>query len=72
MVITFKSHPHDMTSIERYVDQKSISFIRDVTYALRRLNECSSSMYEPRRSKIGSPKEIVEECTYLRINWAIF
>ena len=39
--------------IERYVGQSSIAFIRDVAYAWRRMNECRSSMYEPRRSKIG-------------------
>ena len=28
------------------------------------MNECHSSVYEPRCSKIGSSKEIVDECKY--------
>ena len=32
-----------------------------------RVNKCRSWVYEPRRSKIGSYKEIVGECKYNRI-----
>ena len=32
MVIMFKSHLHDMTSIERYVGQSTISFFRYIAY----------------------------------------
>ena len=32
------------------------------------MNECHSWVYEPRRSKKGSSKEIVGECKYIRIN----
>ena len=32
------------------------------------MNECRSWVYEPRRSKIGSSKEIVGECKYSAIN----
>ena len=53
-----------MTSIERYVGQSTFAFIYDVAYAERHVNECGSWVYEPRRSKIGSPKEIVGECKY--------
>ena len=31
------------------------------------MNECRSWVYEPRRSKIGSSKEIVGECKYLSV-----
>ena len=31
------------------------------------MSECSSRMYEPRRSKIGSFKEMVDECKYIHI-----
>ena len=55
-----------MTSIERYVGQSTIVFIYDVAYALRRVNEYRSWVYEPRRSKIGSSKEIAGEWKY---NW---
>ena len=68
MVITLNSRRHDMTSIERYVGQSNISFIRDVAYAKRRVNECRSSMYEPRRYKIGLYKENVAKCNYV-LNW---
>ena len=32
------------------------------------MKECRSSVYEPRRSKIGSSKEIVGKCKYNMIN----
>ena len=32
LVIAFNSHLHDMTSVEHYVDQSTISFIRDIIY----------------------------------------
>ena len=38
-----------MTSNERYVGQSTISFISGVTYAERRENLCSASVYEARR-----------------------
>ena len=61
----FNSRHYDMTSVERYVGQSTIAIIYDITYALRRMNECHSWVYEPSRSKIGSSKEIVGECKYL-------
>ena len=67
LVITFNSRHHDMMSIERYVGKSTIAFIYDVAYAQSRVNECRSWMYEPRRSKIGSSKEIVGECKYFHI-----
>ena len=60
----FNSH-YDMTSVERYVGQSYIAFIYDVAYAHGRDNECRSWVYKPRRSKIGSSKEIVGVCKYL-------
>ena len=60
----FNSRHYDMTSIKSYVGQSTIAFIYDVAYAKRRVNECRSWVYEPRRSKIGSSKEIVGECKY--------
>ena len=35
MVITFNSHHHDMTSIERYIGQSTFEFNYDVAYASR-------------------------------------
>ena len=32
LVIMFNSRLHDMTSVERYVGQSTISFIHDVAY----------------------------------------
>ena len=52
---------------ERRRNQSSIAFIYGVAYALRRVNEGRSWMYEPRRSKIGSSKKIVDECKYMII-----
>ena len=54
-----------MMSIERYVGQSTIAFIYDVAYAYRLVNECRSCVYEPRRFKICSSKEIVGECKYI-------
>ena len=45
----------------------TIAFICDVAYAERRVNDCRSWAYELRRSKIGSTKEIVGECKYLKM-----
>ena len=56
-----------MMSIGRYIGQSTIAFIYDVAYAQRRVNEGRSWTYEPRRSKIGSSKEIVGECKYMII-----
>ena len=36
----------DMMSIERYVDQSTISVIHDVAYVQRHMNDCLSSVYE--------------------------
>ena len=47
------------------------AFICDVAYAYCRVNECRSWVYEPRRSKIGSSKEIVGECKYYKIKQLI-
>ena len=44
-----------MTSIERYVGQS----IYAVAYAKRRVKECRSWVYEPRRSKISSSKKLL-------------
>ena len=66
------SRLYDMTSVERYVGQSAISFIGDVAYAYRRMKECRSSTYEPRWSKIGSSKEIADECKYYFINMVTF
>ena len=64
LVIKFNSRHYDMTSIERYVGQSTIAFTYDVAYALHRVYECRSWVYEPRLSKAGSSKEIVGECKY--------
>ena len=56
-----------MMSVERYVGQSAIAFIYDVVYAKRRVNECRSWVYEPRRTTIGSSKEIVGERKYMII-----
>ena len=42
--------------------------LSDVAYALRRVNGYRSWVYEPRRTNIGSTKEIVGECKYYTIN----
>ena len=63
LVITFNSRHYDMTSIECYVGRSPIAFIYDADYACR-MNECRSWVYEPRRSKIDSSKEIAGECKY--------
>ena len=44
---------YDMTSVERYISQSTIVFINDVAYALCRVDECRSWLYEPRRFKIN-------------------
>ena len=62
----FRHLVYGMASVERYVGQSTILFIRDV--ARRHVNEYHSSMYEPRRSKIGSSKEIVDERKYTPMN----
>ena len=49
-----------MTSIKRQVGQSTTSGISE-----RRVNECRSSMYEPRRSRIGLSKENVGEWKYV-------
>ena len=65
MVVTFNSDHSDMTSIERDIGQSTIAFIYDVAYVKRHVNECRSWSHAPRRSKIGSSKElIVGECKY--------
>ena len=65
----FNSSLNGMTSIENNVGQSTISFLRDVAYAYLRVNECRrSSVYEPRRSKIGSSEAIVGECKYYQFN----
>ena len=58
-----------MTSIERYVGQSTIAFIYDVAYAQRRVNECRSWVYEPRRSKIGSSLASFGECKYMYLKY---
>ena len=68
IIITLNSRHYDMTSIERFVGQSTIAFIYDVAYKLRRVNECRSWVYEPRRPKIGSSKEIVGNCKYIRMH----
>ena len=35
------------------------------------MNECRSWVYEPRRSKIGSSKEIVEESKYIKVMYSV-
>ena len=35
-----------------------------VAYAKRCVNECLSSVYEARQSKVGSSKEIIDKCKY--------
>ena len=66
-VIMFNNRLH-MTLVELYVGQSAVSFMRDIVYTYRRVNECRSWMYKPHGSKIGSSKQIVEECKYLLMN----